>query len=324
MKNKLKLILAFLILYIPNVYAKPLTDSWFLNVLFFIVISGVLLALCFFVNKKKNITYKDLSFKNTYLLIEAIIYLIVFLLIDICEFVLAFNLLIVLYSYQDYNNKKILDGLTDDRLIVKKITLFFIKYLLLILVIDVIFAFFTGFKSIGIFFIYFLVFTLLIALKIIYKASDNNTYKVKTPEEISKLLGNYDINKLYKMCFDEYIAIEANLTTYTIDNVKDYLDDNMYNSYKEEQTSLLNKNEKHVLINPTLVSGGLIDYKVVGSIQEFQQELVFNTIEYTVNLETGTITSGSTTRVKKYTYVFTFNYENNVLKLVNKKKYKEE
>lgn len=324
MKNKLRVLLTLLILYIPNVYAKPLTSSWFLNVLFFIALSAILLVVAYFINKRKNITYKDLTFKNKYLLIESIIYLVVFLAVDICEFVLALNLLIVLYSCQDYNNKKILDNITDDRLIVKKITVFFLKYLFLIFIVDLIFSFFAGFKAIGIFFIYFLVITLIVAFKIVKKTSEEDTYKVKTKEEISKLLGNYDINRLYKMCFDEYITIEANLTTYTIDNVKTYLDDNMYNSYKEEQTSLLNKNEKHVLINTTFVSGGLIDYKVVGNIQEFQLEIVFNTIEYTVNLETGTITSGSTTRVKKYTYVFTFNYENNILKLVNKKKYKEE
>ena len=324
MKNKLRLLLMFIILYIPNVYAKPLTDSWVLNFLFFIVLSAILISLSYFINKKKNVNYKDLTLKNKFLVIESLIYVLTFLLVDICEFVLALNMLIVLYSCQDFNNKKILNCITDDRLMVERITVFFLKYAGILFIIDIIFSFFAGFKAIGIYFIYFLVFTLLVAFKIINKTNEENTYKVKTSEEITKLLGDYDIDKLYQMCYGEFITIETCLTNHSIDNVKSYLGERIYNLYKEEETNYLNKNERHAYVNPTFISGGLIDYKVEGLTQEFVVEIVFNSQEYTINLESGTITSGSTTRVKKITFVLTYNYENNVLKLVNKKKYKEE
>ena len=294
-----------------------------MDLFLYILLTSILLVGIFFFNKKINLNYKNFGINNFKLYLECILINLSSLCFGKNYFSFSVYLVAIIMIYLVYLTKGY-NEIKEENIRVAKSAKYFATHFIFILLLNFPICFISGLKIIGFTFLSALALLVIFALETLVCVKREEGYKLKTPEEISKLFPNYDINNLYKMCFDTFITIEKNLTTHTIDNIKTYLEEAMYNSYKEEETSYLNKNEKHVLIDPTYVSGGLIDYKVDGTIQVFEIELVFNAIEYTVNLETGTITSGSTTRVKKCTFVLTYNYENNVLKLANKKKYKEE
>lgn len=294
-----------------------------MNLFMYIIFITFLLIGLFFLNKKINLDYKNFSIKNYRLYVECILINLLSLLFGKNYFSLSVYLVAIIMIYLIYLTKCYKE-IKEEDIRVAKSAKYFATHMSFILLLNIPIYFISGLKIIGFTCLSALALLIIFALETLVCVKREEGYKLKTPEEISKLFPNYDINNLYKMCFDTFITIENNLTTHTIDNIKTYLEEVMYNSYKEEQTNYLNKNEKHVLIDPTYVSGCLIEYKKEGNVQEFVTEIIFNAIEYTVNLETGTITSGSTTKVKKYTFILTFNYENNILKLANKKRYKEE
>lgn len=295
-----------------------------ITILYVLLLIGYIVG-CYYINKSKKIDYKNLSLDNTYLIVELALLPTLSALVGINY--LGFSIYVLMYylinvKYEKLGYKESIH--TQDEL-VKAVTIYYFKEVLLMIPISAVIAIFCEYSVIGYFFIFLLASLLAAFYRIMVNVKEEETYKLMTNDAIVKKLGqNFDTNTLFRNLFQIYIQIQKNLTSNTIDNVSYFLEPDMLAFYKNLQGANVSKKVKDIIEEENYLSGGLIDFIVTNNIQTFKVEIVFNAKKYKANIETGSVVEGSSMHIRKYTYLLDFNLENGIYKLASERKFKEE
>jgi hypothetical protein len=91
---------------------------------------------------------------------------------------------------------------------------------------------------------------------------------------------------------------------------KDYLNEDLFNEYKNKENENIAKSQKEMFEEFTYVGGNLIEYDK--STNTFKVELIYSYKNYVIDLN-GRVLSGTPQFPHRYTYVIEFIYTNKII-----------
>lgn len=281
----------------------------------YILLMTTLIVVIYFENKRNKIDYKNKPFKNKVIVLEGLIILFISACFGKNYFSFSLYLLLVLGIYIYYLTTNIKSLPEEER--VKETVTYFVKTFIFVFILDIPVFFISNLKFIGYTFFSFVFIMTLICIDTLYGIEKREKYKFMTQDEISKLFPNYDINNLYRTLYNTIHDIKVNYMNYKVDNSKLNLSENLYNLLKQKERDNIAKTLKEVYESITYVSAGLIDY----SNNVFKVELVYSYKNYTIDITSGRVVSGTPQFPKRCTYVYEFKYTDRIIilseKLVN-------
>ena len=285
--------------------------------IYIIYIIGLLIGL-FFLNQKINLNYKDFSIDNLKIYLECLLINLTSLLYGKNYFSFSIYLVAIIMIYL-YYLKKDIKSIPDEDKKVRLTAEHFVKHFIIIVLINIPVFFISNLKIIGYTFFSIVAILVIICLDTMIVIKKKETYTLKTPEEIQTLFPNYDINNLYNALYNTVASIKNNYMNNKIDDSINNLSEEIYNEYKLKEKNNIAKKQKELFEELNYVSGGLINYDE--TTKTFKVELVYSYKNYTVDINTGNVLSGTAMFPKRCTYVIEFIYTDKVIikseKLVN-------
>ena len=285
--------------------------------IYIIYIIGLLIGL-FFLNQKINLNYKDFSINNLKIYLECLLINLTSLLYGKNYFSFSIYLVAIIMIYL-YYLKKDIKSIPDEDKKVRLTAEHFVKHFIIIVLINIPVFFISNLKIIGYTFFSIVAILVIICLDTMIVIKKKETYTLKTPEEIQTLFPNYDINNLYNALYNTVASIKNNYMNNKIDDSINNLSEEIYNEYKLKEKNNIAKKQKELFEELNYVSGGLINYDE--TTKTFKVELVYSYKNYTVDINTGNVLSGTAMFPKRCTYVIEFIYTDKVIikseKLVN-------
>lgn len=281
----------------------------------YVVLMTILVIVMYLENKKQKLDYKNHPFRSKVIIPEGFIIILISACFGKNYFSFSLYLVGVLAIYIYYLTTNIKSLPEEER--VKETALYFIKMSIFIFLLDIPIYFISNLKFIGYTFFSFVFIMVLIFMDTMYYFDKTEKYKLMNPEEISKLFPGYDINNLYRALYNTIHDIKVGYMNNKIDDFKSNLSDNLYNLYKQKEKDNIAKSQKDIYEEIAFVSSGLIDYD--NGI--FKVELVYSYKNYTIDITSGRVLSGTPQFPKRCTYVIEFKYTDKIIilneKLVN-------
>ena len=285
--------------------------------IYIIYIMGLLIGL-FFLNQKINLKYKDFSINNLKIYLECLLINLTSLIYGKNYFSFSIYLVAIIMIYL-YYLKKDIKSIPDEDKKVRLTAVHFVKHFIIIVLINIPVFFISNLKIIGYTFFSIVAILVIICLDTMIVIKKKETYTLKTPEEIQTLFPNYDINNLYNALYNTVASIKNNYMNNKVDDSINNLSEEIYNEYKLKEKNNIAKKQKELFEELNYVSGGLINYDE--TTKTFKVELVYSYKNYTVDINTGNVLSGTAMFPKRCTYVIEFIYTDKVIikseKLVN-------
>lgn len=285
--------------------------------IYIIYIIGLLIGL-FFLNQKINLNYKDFSINNLKIYLECLLINLTSLIYGKNYFSFSIYLVAIIMIYL-YYLKKDIKSIPDEDKKVRLTAEHFVKHFIIIVLINIPVFFISNLKIIGYTFFSIVAILVIICLDTMIVIKKKETYTLKTPEEIQTLFPNYDINNLYNALYNTVASIKNNYMNNKVDDSINNLSEEIYNEYKLKEKNNIAKKQKELFEELNYVSGGLINYDEI--TKTFKVELVYSYKNYTVDINTGNVLSGTAMFPKRCTYVIEFIYTDKVIikseKLVN-------
>lgn len=285
--------------------------------LYIIFITCLLVGL-FFLNKKIQLKYNDFSVNNFRLYIECVLINLASLFFGKNYFSFSIYLVAIIMIYLIYLTKGFKEIKEEDER-VSKSAKFFVTHLIFVLLINIPIFFISGLKIVGFTCLSAFFLLVIFALETLIYVKKEESYKIMTSEEISKLFPNYDINKLYIALFNTLVFIKNNYMNTNTDLSKEYLGEALFNEYKLKESENVSKKQKEVFEEFNYSSGNLVAYDSITN--KFTVELTYSFKNHIADINTGRVLFGTPMFPKKNTYLIEFIYTNKVIviseKLVN-------
>ncbi len=277
--------------------------------LYIIFITCLLVGL-FYLNKKIQLKYNDFSVNNFRLYIECVLINLASLFFGKNYFSFSIYLVAIIMIYLVYLTKGFKEIKEEDER-VSKSAKFFVTHLIFILLINIPIFFISGLKIVGFTCLSVFFLLLIFALETLICVKKENSYKIMTQEEISKLFPNYDINKLYIALFNTLVFIKNNYMNTNTDLSKEYLGEALFNEYKLKESENVSKKQKEVFEEFNYSSGNLVAYDSITN--KFTVELIYSFKNHIADINTGRVLFGTPMFPKKNTYLIEFIYTNKVI-----------
>ena len=284
----------------------------------YIIFIICLLVGLFFLNRKIKLKYNDFSVNNFRLYIECVLINLASLLFGKNYFSFSIYLVAVIMIYLVYLTKGFKE-INDEDERVSKSAKYFVTHLVFIILINIPIYFISGLKIIGFTCLSAFFLLVIFALETLICVKKENTYKIMSQDEISKLFPNYDINKLYIALFNTLVFIKNNYMNNNTDLCKDYLGETLFNEYKAKENENVSKKQKEVFEEFLYSSGNLVAYD--STTNKFTVELTYSFKNHVADIETGRVLSGTPQFPKRNTYVIEMIYKEKVI-IVSEKLHK--
>ena len=286
--------------------------------LFYIIcIIGVLIGLYFF-NRKIKLNYKKFTVDNFNLYLECIFINLFSLFFGKNYFSFSIYIVAIIMIYLVYLTKGFKD-INEEEKRVSESAKYFVTHFVFIIFISIPVFFISGLKIIGYTCLSAFFLLVIYALEILVYVKKEESYKIMTQDEISRLFPNYDINKLYQALFNTLVFIKNNYMNGNTDLCKDYLGEELFNEYKLKESENVSKKQKEVFEEFNYSSGNLVAYD--STTNKFTVELTYSFKNHIADINTGRVLAGTPMFPKKNTYLIEFIYTDKVI-VISEKLYK--
>ena len=287
------------------------------SIFYIICIIGILIGLYFF-NKKIKLNYKKFTVDNFNLYLECIFINLFSLFFGKNYFSFSIYIVAIIMIYLVYLTKGFKD-INEEEKRVSESAKYFVTHFVFIIFISIPVFFISGLKIIGYTCLSAFFLLVIYALEILVYVKKEESYKIMTQDEISRLFPNYDINKLYQALFNTLVFIKNNYMNGNTDLCKDYLGKELFNEYKLKESENVSKKQKEVFEEFNYSSGNLVAYDK--NTNKFTVELTYSFKNHIADINTGRVLAGTPMFPKKNTYLIEFIYTDKVI-VISEKLYK--
>lgn len=287
------------------------------SIFYIICIIGILIGL-YFLNKKIKLNYKKFTVDNFNLYLECIFINLFSLFFGKNYFSFSIYIVAIIMIYLVYLTKEFKD-INEEEKRVSESAKYFVTHFVFIIFISIPIFFISGLKIIGYTCLSAFFLLVIYALEILVYLKKEESYKIMTQDEISKLFPNYDINKLYQALFNTLVFVKNNYMNGNTDLCKDYLGEELFSEYKLKENENVSKKKKEVFEEFNYSSGNLVAYD--STTNKFTVELTYSFKNHIADINTGRVLAGTPMFPKKNTYLIEFIYTNKVI-VISEKLYK--
>ena len=141
------------------------------------------------------------------------------------------------------------------------------------------------------------------------KTMRNENVPFLTNEVSQKTLDDFhlpDSSSLKKDFYKIYVKIQEAWSINDIEMARDVLSDNLFNMYKTQILTMVNKNERNVMNDFEYVSSYINDVCVHENLLTIKVSMEVYCRDYMINTKTGYVTRGKSNVINHYFYVLTF------------------
>lgn len=126
-----------------------------------------------------------------------------------------------------------------------------------------------------------------------------------TEEEIHRIDYSLDIDGFKEFVYDSYVTIEKARMNFDYDTLRNYLTDELYNTYLKELEELKEKCQKNIISNLQLIQAGITKIDIIYGVETITAFLAVSYNDYIVN-EDNLLVRGSKDIVYDMQYILTF------------------
>ncbi|MBE6147101.1 MAG: hypothetical protein E7168_02060 [Firmicutes bacterium] len=130
--------------------------------------------------------------------------------------------------------------------------------------------------------------------------------KSMSDEEIKYIDPTLTSESLTNMAFKIYKDVQTAWMNDTLDNVREMLSDELFNTYKIQLDQLRLKRQQNIMKDIRLVRGDVIGLRMIGSIETVEIKLQVNCSDYLVDKPSQTVLRGDDKAIQHYTYIIQF------------------
>ncbi|MBO5375775.1 MAG: TIM44-like domain-containing protein [Bacilli bacterium] len=157
----------------------------------------------------------------------------------------------------------------------------------------------------------------LIYLSFVFKSPSSANEEMYN--EILQKYGINSTNDLKKMVYDSYVKIQQAWSANDIDKVRHLLSDEMYNTYKMQIMTMINKNQRNAMSDFKYIDAYIENISEKDTNIIIKVSLDVNCKDYMIDIKSGMTIKGKSNRINHYSYSLTFvlGKNNNVSKCPN-------
>ena len=135
---------------------------------------------------------------------------------------------------------------------------------------------------------------------------ENQIYKSIDQEKLSKILPGYDLKKLSKLIFDNFVEIQMAWMNFDYEKLKKYCSDELFNTYKSQLETLKLKNGQNIM--KEFVLNNISIYYLDEKDGKITMSVYMNTsfYDYVIDTKTNKVTRGTDKRKLTNNYLLTY------------------